>query len=115
MEKVKIFNGSTDCIFNMGNGLFFNDLEYVNESFRNNLVKNYDSEVGPLDKNFINQWSAKKTKNNITEPVSTISNNVFMILLNVVYFKAQWKNQFSKHNYKGDFYLDNFDQKQEVT
>lgn len=84
MEKVNKFNNSPECIFDIGNGLFFNDFEKVNQSFRNSLINDYDSEVGPLDQNFINSWSAKKTNNIIKEPVSSISDNVFMILINIV-------------------------------
>jgi len=47
----------------------------------------------------INNWVSNKTNNLITDLVSPgdISGETRLMLLNAVYFKANWKNQFSKH------------------
>ena len=66
-----------------------------------NFVKiakeNYLSEIQPLrNAKQINKWCNEKTHGKIKEIVNEIDDNIFMIILNAVYFKGQWINPFKK-------------------
>ena len=58
---------------------------------------NYLAEIQPL-KNVkqVNKWCEKKTHGKIKEIIDKLNDNIFMIILNAVYFKGQWVNKFSK-------------------
>ena len=66
-----------------------------------NFVKiakeNYLSEIQPLrNAKQINKWCNEKSHGKIKEIVNEIDDNIFMIILNAVYFKGQWINPFKK-------------------
>ena len=58
---------------------------------------NYLAEIQPL-KNVkqVNKWCEKKTNGKITEIIDKLDDNVYMIILNALYFKGQWEYPFSK-------------------
>ena len=58
----------------------------------------YSSEVQPL-KNVeqINKWCDLKTHGKITKIVDNLPPNIFMVILNAVYFKGQWVKQFKEN------------------
>ena len=70
----------------------------------------YDAKVEEL-KNFhqVNTWAKNKTKDNIIKIIDSISPDVLMILLNAIYFEANWTKQFDPNeNSRKEFYnLDN--------
>ena len=58
----------------------------------------YSSEVHPLrNVEQINKWSNIKTHGKITKIVDNLPLNIFMIILNAVYFKGQWVKPFEKY------------------
>ena len=61
------------------------------------VKENYLCEIQPL-KNVkqINKWCEDKTHGKIKEIIDKLDDNVFMIILNAVYFKGEWIYQFSK-------------------
>ncbi len=74
----------------------------------------YDAEVRPVDfnadgcKDLINNWVADKTNDRITEIVDQINPESFMFLINAVYFKGVWTNEFDKKKTsESPFYLEN--------
>ena len=58
---------------------------------------NYSSEIQPL-KNVqqVNKWCDIKTHGKITQIIEELKPNIFMIILNAVYFKGVWISQFNK-------------------
>ncbi len=68
------------------------------------LEKYYDAELfaGGLDK--INAWVSKKTEGKITEILKELNPNSVCVILNAIYFKGQWENQFQKeYTHKSTF------------
>ena len=57
----------------------------------------YHSEIQPL-KNVkqVNKWCDKKTHGKIKEIIDKLDDNIFMVILNAVYFKGEWINKFNK-------------------
>jgi serpin B len=83
-----------------------NDLT-VYESFRRVNEDMYDAKVGNIDfsnaqeaNQTINEWCAMQTNDLIKKPVSNLSPDVRMMLLNALYFKGIWhkNNKFTKEN-----------------
>jgi len=80
--------------------------------------QNYAAEVTSLDFNnpaapmTINSWVKNKTDNLIDSIVDRIDSNNILFLINAIYFKGQWKNEFEKAKTKDeDFQLPNGQQK----
>ena len=63
-----------------------------------NIAKDiYLSEIQPLNNvQQINKWCDTKTHGKIKKIIDKLSSNIFMVILNAVYFKGHWINQFSK-------------------
>ena len=57
------------------------------------IVKNtYDSEILPLKNvNQVNKWCDKKTHGKISKIIDQLDPMTFMLVLNAVYFKGEWK------------------------
>ncbi|XP_038858109.1 antithrombin-III-like [Salvelinus namaycush] len=56
----------------------------------------------------INDWISNKTEKRIqnTLPEGSLNSNTVLVLVNTIYFKGQWKNQFDKDNvFKANFYV----------
>jgi serpin B len=59
--------------------------------------ENYLSEVQPLNNvKQINKWCEYKTHGKIKQIIDELSPNIFMVILNAVYFKGKWIYPFSK-------------------
>ena len=74
--------------------------------------ENYSAEIQPL-KNVkqINKWCDNKTHGKIKKIIDGLGSNIFMIILNAVYFKGEWVNKFnSVLTTKKIFYNHNSDQ-----
>lgn len=74
----------------------------------------YKAEVNPLDfgapdaPDQINQWVNQKTREKIQKIIDDIDSETMMILLNAVYFKGGWEEQFDESDtHKAPFYTDN--------
>ena len=52
----------------------------------------------------INSWVNKNTEGKIKKIVDQISPDVFLFLINAIYFKGQWKVEFKKQNTKPDVF-----------
>jgi serine protease inhibitor len=46
--------------------------------------------------NYINSWVEKKTHAKIKDLVGDFSDDTRLVLVNAIYFKGDWKNQFKK-------------------
>ena len=62
------------------------------------IVKDkYFSEILPLKSaKQVNDWCDKKTHGKIKEIIDKLEDNIFMIILNAIYFKGEWTKQFKK-------------------
>ncbi len=67
----------------------------------------YLADIEPLtDADTINAWASEKTHGKIPEPVSAISPDAVMMLVNAVYFKGTWVSQFEPEETKpGEFWI----------
>ncbi len=76
----------------------------VYDSFKTVNRNMYDAEVRDLDFRSpqavptINQWCANKTNNRINEVIKEITDDMYMFLINALYFKGTWKARFDKAN-----------------
>jgi serine protease inhibitor len=71
------------------------------------ISKSYDAELNKLtDAKIINDWVSKKTRGRISKIIERISPSDVMALINAIYFKAKWTEQFKKGSTQiHDFYL----------
>ena len=124
-EDVLEFKGFTDKSFNSANhSLIWNlttndksaELDIANSIWIKNdfpvqpdfisaNVENFDAVVknAPFNTqtvNDINQWCSDKTKGKITQPLSKLTPEDVMVLVNAVYFKGLWKDPFDKRETK---------------
>lgn len=87
---------------NIANSIWYRQGFQVQPPFIETNKKYYDAEVRELDfgrpdaVTIINGWVAQKTNNLIDKIIERISNQTVMILLNAIYFKGEWKYEFSK-------------------
>ena len=108
---------SETTILNIANRIYSqNDFE-LNQQFENNLIENFKSEINQI--NFsnaidsaetINDWVSNKTNHKINKIIDSNSLNSLtrLILINAIYFKANWQNPFKEDLTKQeDFYLSN--------
>ena len=60
------------------------------------VTDKYNAEIQPLKNvNQVNKWCDNKTHGKIKEIIDKLDGNIFMIILNVVYFKGIWLKKFS--------------------
>ena len=66
-------------------------------SFTNIAKNTYDSEILPLKNvNQVNKWCDKKTHGKISKIIDQLDPATYLLVLNAVYFKGEWINQFEK-------------------
>ena len=75
------------------------------QEFLNVSEKYYAPFEKLINVNQVNNWCSKKTHGKITKILDKLDSGIKMILLNAVYFKGEWVNQFKKGlTQKKDFY-----------
>jgi serpin B len=77
------------------------------------MQTNFDAHIqaldfaSPLAPQTINQWAGDNTNGKITEVIDQISDDAVMFLMNALYFKGIWTDQFKTENtYNSPFTLD---------
>lgn len=73
--------------------------QYINEEYKESLSSDYGSEmfISPFDDetvNVMNTWVSDNTAKKIPKMVENINPNDVLFLINAIYFKADWTNQF---------------------
>jgi leukocyte elastase inhibitor len=102
-----------NIVLNIANALWLDDDFRLKESFKQSIENKYKA---PLNQaNFqkesktlkeINNWVKKQTKNKIPEILSELDPLSKLVLLNAIYFKADWQNEFKKRSTgPDDFHL----------
>lgn len=95
-------NDGAGAQLSLVNSIWF-DQEFIPDtSFLQTNADYYAAEARKLDFKdaetieIINKWVSDATKEKITEIIDEIDPSVFMYLINAVYFKADWAQQFEK-------------------
>lgn len=88
---------------NISNSIWIRDDEPVNDAFlkTNKKIFNAKAEVMDFSKNStadtINKWISESTKGKVQRMIEPpINPDVFMYLINAIYFKGQWTDSFNK-------------------
>lgn len=63
----------------------------------------------------INNWISQSTRKKIDKMIDNIDSDVIMILINAIYFKAQWENKFDKELTESKDFNVSEDKKQKVS
>ncbi|KAL5256224.1 hypothetical protein ACHWQZ_G011445 [Mnemiopsis leidyi] len=113
--QTSVSSGS-GTMFNMtsNNRMYVDNRFQPLESYTRDLSENFQADVEKV--NFgsgdnsetveeINSWVEEKTNGKIRRMFDQINSNTAAILINTIYFNAQWKNPFTK-TVKRQFYLD---------
>ncbi|MBT1697734.1 serpin family protein [Fulvivirgaceae bacterium PWU4] len=86
----------------VANSVWHNRNYAVNRDFVSIVRQQYDAKVEGLNfsaddaKNTINNWVANKTREKITKVIERIAPEDVMFLINAIYFKGSWAQQFDK-------------------
>jgi serpin B len=101
-----------DIELNIGNSVWIRDGEEIKEEFIQANKENFNAEVESLDFSddkaveIINNWIDNATNGKITKMLEPpISEDILMYLINAIYFKGEWSEQFDpKLTYQDNFY-----------
>jgi serine protease inhibitor len=86
----------------IANGVWYDQQWKVRNSFTSIIENYYDGKVAALDfrsagaKDVINGWVENKTNKRIKDLIANIETDEIMFLVNTLYFKGAWANQFDK-------------------
>ena len=90
------------AIFKSANSFWYNYKKTAATGFLTAIQDYYNATAVAVDfgddktKDIINSWCAAKTNNRITKMVDRTEPSELFHLMNAVYFKAQWQDQFNK-------------------
>jgi serine protease inhibitor len=88
----------------IANSIWYHNTFSVEQAFIQTNQQYFDASVTPLDFSsptavqLINAWVNEKTNTLIPKIIDEIPGGTVMYLVNAVYFKGQWRNQFDKGN-----------------
>ena len=106
-DLIKRYTASENLKLNVANSIWINK-DKTNQNFSNDfktLAQEYfDAEVKTVDNdnavNEVNSWVSEKTNDKIPKIIE--ENNFWAMLVNAVYFKGLWQNEFSEFATKPD-------------
>ncbi|KAF8562661.1 hypothetical protein P879_12054 [Paragonimus westermani] len=110
----KFFKPSESVQLSLANRLFIVQSATIVEQFQQILTKDYDASIEqicslPSDeakRQHINTWTSENTGQKITEllPTDAVNQDTVLALVNALYFKGMWNNQYEKEDtICGDF------------
>ncbi|OQV19906.1 Serpin B9 [Hypsibius exemplaris] len=123
-RKFKSINaGSQDYVLQSANGIFLEKTYKILSNFRSSVTNDFGANISTVDfvkqaeqsRVRINSFVEEKTNNKIRDLFSagSLDSDTRLVLVNAVYFKAQWANKFEKDFTKEQpFTLANGQQKQ---
>jgi serpin B len=88
----------------LGNSVWVTKDAKISDEFKSTGKSYYDAEANEVDfskkqtADIINKWIDNQTAGKIKKIVDSFDKNTFMALINTVYFKAKWANQFMPQN-----------------
>ncbi|KAM9094576.1 serpin B6-like [Sarcophilus harrisii] len=96
-----------ECLLRIANRIFGEKTHDFMSSFKESCQKFYLSKMEELDfvnaseeaRKHINKWVEEKTEGKIVELLTngSIDQLTSLVLVNAIYFKGKWQNQFEKH------------------
>src|SRR5258706_13997541 len=95
----------------LANSVWYKNVYTVKSEFTSIVKDFYDGKAEGLDftnpsaKEVINAWVEDKTNHRIKNLIESISNDDVMFLINAIYFKGEWTNQFDKSLTKKDDFI----------
>src|SRR5699024_27388 len=102
-EFRKVLEKADKMEFATANALWLNKDYQFNQKFEQDVTNFYDAEVKELDfrddksAKVVNDWVKEQTNDKITEMVEPpLDPSLVTMLMNAVYFKADWENAFSE-------------------
>lgn len=88
---------------NLANAMFYKNEFPIKAPYKTTVETDYQADIEGLDfsdvtntLNRINGWASDKTNGKIDKVLNDISGDAVMFLLNAVYFKGNWTQQFEK-------------------
>ncbi|MBQ9398408.1 MAG: serpin family protein [Bacteroidales bacterium] len=96
----------------MANAIFYNKTISLKKPFRNTVSDAYAATLEALDfsqgnsVNTINDWCSKQTKGMVPKVIDQISPAYLAFLINAIYFKSQWSEQFDKNATASETFVD---------
>lgn len=88
----------------IANAIFYRLGFQVKPAFLNTMATDFESQVSGLDfsapsaLSTINQWASDNTNSKIPKVIDEISGEAVMFLMNALYFKGEWTQQFDAAN-----------------
>lgn len=90
---------------NLANALFYKNEFAINTSYKSTIKNDFMADVEGLDFNDvakalsrINGWASDQTNGKIDQVLTDISGDAVMFLMNAIYFKGDWTQQFEKND-----------------
>lgn len=100
------YNNLKSTDLKIANSIWTNKQIALNDDFKNLTEKYYGAQVSSEDFSSadtvdkINKWVNQSTKGQIEKIIDSIDKNTQSILVNSLYFKGRWENEFSTSNTK---------------
>lgn len=95
----------------IANAIFVNDKYPILDSYKGIVGNSFKAEVsnldfsnGPKSLGTINSWCNKNTNGMIPKVLDEVSPEMLAYLLNALYFKSQWKDEFKKSNTSNELF-----------
>lgn len=99
----QLLTADNKVTLNLANAMFYKNEFPIKAPYKTTVETDYQADIEGLDfsdvtntLNRINGWASDKTNGKIDNVLSEISANAVMFLLNAVYFKGNWTQQFDK-------------------
>ena len=101
MEQLPKLDKKTEL--SLANAIFYRDNIALKTPFKNSVSDNYFATLEAMDfsksaaaAKAINNWCSKQTKGMIPKVLDDVAPNATAYLINALYFKSKWEEQFSK-------------------
>lgn len=97
-----LHNDSDQVRLNIANSIWLNENYHFNNDFSKTTQRYFHAEIqeinvmDPHSLEIINNWVEKETNKKIKKLIDSIDPNVTSLLINAVYFKGAWTNEFDK-------------------
>jgi serpin B len=110
----QLLSADSKVNISIANAIFYRNSFPVKGSYLSTLTDRYKAEIKGLDfaspdaVSTINSWASNHTNGKIKSVINEISQDAVLFLLNALYFKGNWSNQFDKEDTSDqNFYLSN--------
>ncbi|MFW6351305.1 MAG: serpin family protein, partial [Bacteroidota bacterium] len=110
----QLINADEKVTTTIANAVFYRMNFSFRQSFLDQLINNFDAHAESLDfnnpqaVNTINEWAGDQTNGKIDKVIEAIDPLTVMFIMNALYFKGDWTNQFDASSTTSlPFYFDN--------